>query len=62
MAKLTIGLGVLLILIAIAGFIATGSNHPTALIPAAGGVLFCVFGALQARPTRRNACFGCMSP
>ncbi len=50
MAKLTIGLGVLLILIAIAGFIATGSNHPTALIPAAAGLLFCIFGALASSP------------
>ncbi len=50
MAKLTISLGVLLILIAIAGFIATGSNHPTALIPAAAGLLFCIFGALASSP------------
>ena len=50
MGKLTIGLGVLLILIAIAGFVATGSSHPTALIPAAAGLLFCVFGALANSP------------
>ncbi len=46
MAKLTIGVGILLILIAIGGFVATGSNHPTALIPAGAGLLFCIFGAL----------------
>ena len=46
MGKLTIGLGVLLILVALAGFLATGSSHPTALIPAAAGLIFCVFGAL----------------
>ena len=46
MAKLTIALGVLLILIAIAGFVATGSSHPTALIPGAIGLFFTVFGAL----------------
>ena len=46
MAKVTIGLGVLLCLIAFAGFIASGSSHPTALIPAAVGILFLVFGLL----------------
>ena len=46
MAKLTIVLGVLLMLIAAAGFVATGSAHPTALIPGGVGVLFVVFGAL----------------
>ena len=50
MAKLTISVGVLLILIAIAGFVATGSNHPTSLIPAAAGLLFCIFGALASSP------------
>ena len=46
MARLTIALGVLLILIAIAGFVATGSAHPTALIPGGFGILFILFGAL----------------
>ena len=46
MAKLTLGLGVLLILVAIVGFVATGSSHPTALIPGGVGLLFCIFGAL----------------
>ena len=46
MHKLTIALGILLILIAVAGFVATGSSHPTALIPAIAGLLFCLFGAL----------------
>ena len=50
MARLTIALGVLLILIGIAGFAATGSDHPTALIPSGIGVLFCVFGALASSP------------
>ena len=50
MAKVTISVGVLLILIAIAGFVATGSNHPTALIPGAAGLLFCIFGALASTP------------
>jgi hypothetical protein len=50
MAKLTIGLGVLLILLAAGAFVLTGSSHPTALIPGAAGLLFCVFGALANSP------------
>jgi hypothetical protein len=46
MAKLTIGFGVLLILLGVFGFVATGSAHPTALIPAAIGVLFILFGVM----------------
>ena len=46
MAKLTIGFGVLLILLGIFGFVATGSAHPTALIPAGVGLLFVLFGVM----------------
>ena len=46
MAKLTIFFGVLLALIAVAAFVATGSSHPTALIPAGAGLLFVIFGIL----------------
>ncbi len=46
MPKLTIALGVLLLLIAVLGFVYTGSSHPTALIPGAVGLLFILFGAL----------------
>ncbi|RZU39488.1 hypothetical protein [Edaphobacter modestus] len=46
MAKLTITFGVLLILLALVGFVSTGSSHPTALIPAGLGLLFVVFGVL----------------
>ena len=46
MAKLTIALGILLILLAIVGFVATGSSHPTALIPGAVGLIFVILGAL----------------
>lgn len=45
MAKMTIGFGVLLILLAVIGFVSTGSAHPTALIPAGLGILFIIFGA-----------------
>jgi hypothetical protein len=50
MAKLTMVLGVLLVLVAAAGFVATGSSHPTALIPGVVGLLFVVFGALANSP------------
>ena len=46
MAKITVGLGILLVLIAGISFVATGSTHPTSLIPAAVGFLFVVFGLL----------------
>ena len=47
MAKLTIGFGIVLILLGIVGFVDTGSAHPTALIPTAIGLLFVLFGAMS---------------
>jgi hypothetical protein len=44
MAKLTMVFGVILIGIGIAGFIATGSAHPTALIPSAIGLILAICG------------------
>jgi uncharacterized membrane protein YqjE len=46
MAKLTIGFGILLVLLGIVGFVETGSSHPTALIPVGIGVLFMLFGVM----------------
>ena len=46
MARLTIVFGVLLIGVGIAGFVATGSHAPTALIPSYIGVVLVVCGAL----------------
>jgi hypothetical protein len=46
MAKLTIGFGILLILLGVFGFVATGSAHPTALIPVGIGILFVLFGIM----------------
>jgi hypothetical protein len=46
MAKLTIGFGILLVLLGIFGFVATGSAHPTALIPVWIGLLFVIFGIM----------------
>ena len=46
MARFTIIIGILLILLGIIGFVATGSAHPTALIPSAFGLLLVLFGWL----------------
>jgi hypothetical protein len=46
MAKLTIGFGVVLIVLGGWGFVATGSAHPTALIPVWFGLALALFGAL----------------
>jgi hypothetical protein len=46
MAKLTIGFGILLIVLGIFGYVATGSAHPTALIPVWIGLLFVLFGVM----------------
>jgi len=46
MAKLTIGFGTLLILLGLVGYVATGSEYPTALIPSILGVIFIFFGVM----------------
>lgn len=46
MAKLTVVTGVLLVLIGVTGFVKTGSNHPTALIPALIGLILMLCGAV----------------
>jgi fucose 4-O-acetylase-like acetyltransferase len=46
MAKLTISFGVVLIVLGVWGFVATGSVHPTALIPTWFGLALAVAGAL----------------
>ncbi len=46
MAKLTIAFGILLIVLALFGFVYTGSAHPTALIPAGFGLAFVLFGVM----------------
>src|SRR5262249_47966743 len=46
MAKLTIGFGILLVVLGIFGYVATGSAHPTALIPAGVGLFFVFFGIM----------------
>jgi len=46
MAKLTVFFGVLLIVLGVWGYVATGSTHPTALIPTWFGLTLAVSGAL----------------
>lgn len=50
MAKLTLVFAALLIALGLVGFIGTGSQHPTALIPAALGLLLGIFGGLSFSP------------
>jgi len=50
MAKVTLVFAVLFIALGLVGFIGTGSQHPTALIPAALGLLLGIFGALSFSP------------
>lgn len=44
MAKITIILGIVLILLGAASFVVTGSQHPTSLIPTAVGIILAVLG------------------
>jgi hypothetical protein len=50
MAKVTLVFAVLFIALGLVGFIGTGSQYPTALIPAALGLLLGIFGALSFSP------------
>jgi len=51
MAKVTLVFAVLLIALGLSGFLVTGSQHPTALIPAWIGLALGVFGALAISPS-----------
>ena len=46
MANTTIGFGIALVLVGFVGFFATGSNAPTALIPAAFGFMLVALGMI----------------
>jgi len=54
MAITTIGFGLLLILLGIVGFVGTGSQAPTALIPAYVGLLLAILGWLARTPNPRR--------
>ncbi len=53
MAKTSIGFGVALIVLGLGGYFATGAQSPTALIPAAAGLLLVVCGLLGRNPRMR---------
>jgi hypothetical protein len=54
MATTTIVTGALLILLGIVGFVGTGSQHFTALIPAAFGIAIGICGFVAKAPERRK--------
>jgi hypothetical protein len=54
MAKLTIGFGIVLILLGAISFVATGSIHPTALIPAYFGLALTICGVLANSPNEKR--------
>ena len=54
MATTTIGFGVVLIVLGLGGYFGTDRVSPTALIPAAFGVLLVIFGALARDEKRRK--------
>ena len=53
MTNTSIGFGGALVLLGLGSYFGTGAEHPTALIPAAAGVLLIVFGLLARNPKLR---------
>lgn len=51
MAKVTLVFAGLLIALGLVGYVGTGSQHPTALIPAGFGLLLGIFGGLAISPS-----------
>ena len=51
---MTIGFGALLAILGVVGFVATGSAHPTALIPCWFGLALVVCGALASTPDAKR--------
>ncbi|MEE2662961.1 MAG: hypothetical protein VX681_02485 [Myxococcota bacterium] len=56
MARTTIGIGVLLIVIGLIGYFGSGRVSVTALIPAFFGTPIALLGTLSLRESRRKAC------
>lgn len=54
MAKVTLVFAALLVVLGLAGFLGTGSQHPTALIPSWFGVALGVFGFLAISPSEKR--------
>jgi hypothetical protein len=59
MFKVSIGTGILLTVLGVAGYLLTGATSPTALIPVAFGVLFIILGFIARKDSlRRHAMHG----
>jgi hypothetical protein len=54
LATTTIGFGVALIILGVGGFLYSGMTAPTALIPAAFGLLLVVFGGMAKNESKRK--------
>jgi hypothetical protein len=54
MPTTTIVTGILLIVLGLVGFVGTGSEHPTALIPAGFGIALVICGFLAKAPERKK--------
>jgi uncharacterized membrane protein (UPF0136 family) len=54
MPTVTIVTGVLLIVLGLVGYVGTGSEHPTALIPAAFGIILGICGFVAKAPERKK--------
>jgi hypothetical protein len=54
MARLSILFGLLLVALGVGGFVGTGSEHPTALIPAGFGILLVLLGILALKESLRK--------
>jgi hypothetical protein len=50
MAKMTVGFGIALIVLGVAGFILTGNKFPTSLIPAVFGIILLALGRMAENP------------
>jgi hypothetical protein len=46
--------GGMLVVLGVVGYVLTGSEHPTALIPAGAGILFVICGGLAMMPAARK--------
>jgi hypothetical protein len=59
MFKVSIWTGIILAVLGVAGYLLTGATSPTALIPAAFGILFIILGFIARKETlRRHAMHG----
>ena len=54
MAKVTLAFAALLMALGLVGYLGTGSQHPTALIPLCIGLLLGIFGVLAISPSENR--------